>query len=260
MPCMQACKLEKDVNINLPYYAPQLAIECYLDPGKPVAAYYSSTASYFDSLGKPFVNTGKIIIREPDYNDTLKYNPYYDVVSHKLYNFSISDYFYPKVNATYYMHGYDNTGRHVSGTAIFLPKPAIDTLTYYTLPPGDTTVNLTLYIKDDPKASNYYRVILNRDTLESTEKTDQIISDGNFVQGSSIPVFSGGKFAIGDVVYVRVFNIEKKYYDYLRSTRAAISANGNPFAQPAVVKSTVDTGFGVFTCLSYQRKAYKLKK
>jgi hypothetical protein len=35
---------------------------------------------------------------------------------------------------------------------------------------------------------------------------------------------------------------------------SAANANGNPFAQPAKVKSTVQGGLGVFATLVYDRK------
>jgi hypothetical protein len=39
----------------------------------------------------------------------------------------------------------------------------------------------------------------------------------------------------------------------------ARSANGNPFAQPVTIKSTVTGGFGVFTHLNYQTRELIIK-
>lgn len=245
------CKLDKDVNVDLPAYNDLLAIECYLEPNKPIKAYLTSTSSYFDSIRNPLITKGQIVITEPRYSDTLTYNVTYDYKTHKLNNFGITDVFVPVPGANYHIEAHDSKNRTLSGDAIFLPKPKIDS-SEYSIRKADLSVTFIVYVQDDPNANNYYRVIMNKDTLERSSAVDITLSDANF-QGQRFPVFTSGRFKQGDSAYVRVFNIEKKYYDYLRSVRTSISANGNPFSQPAVIKSTVNSGFGVFTCLSYDQ-------
>ena len=59
---------------------------------------------------------------------------------------------------------------------------------------------------------------------------------------------------------VTFFNLSEEYYRYLRSVRLADNANGNPFAQPASIKSNISGGIGIFTNLVYQRDTIYLPK
>ena len=53
--------------------------------------------------------------------------------------------------------------------------------------------------------------------------------------------------------------MDADHYSFQQSVREAIRANGNPFAQPARIRSTVQGGLGVFTVLVADRKTVILR-
>ena len=255
---VSACHFDKQVDIGLPVYEKQLAVECYLEPGQPMQAFLSKTQGYFDTLSIPFITFGSLTISADGQTESLHFKPLFNLQSHKFFNFTSPTVFVPEVGKTYTLTATDADNNLLTGTATCLPKPKVDTL-YSHIRTADSSAYMVLGIQDDSAVQNYYRVIMNRDTLENSATIDRVLTDANF-PGQRIPVTSGYSFKQGDSVYVRVYNIEKKYYDFIRSVKAAQGANGNPFSQPGVVKSSVTGGFGIFTCLSYVQYKYIIKQ
>ncbi|MES2387974.1 MAG: DUF4249 domain-containing protein [Bacteroidota bacterium] len=246
---LHSCNFDKEINVDLPDYNKQLAVECYLDPGKPLAAYISHTSGYFDDLSNPLVSNALVLLHGPDGTDTLYYKPIFDTSGTKLYNFTNSKLFNPTPGGHYTLEAVDSEKNKLFGEANYLPLPVVDTL-YYTYRKIDSSASITVMIKDDSNANNYYRILMNVDTLENKAKHDALMFDALF-NGQTFPVATSNKFKLNDTVFVRVYNIDKGWFDFITSVRAAERANGNPFSQPAVIKSSVREGFGIFTCQSY---------
>ena len=74
------------------------------------------------------------------------------------------------------------------------------------------------------------------------------------INGQDIVSSTGYRFEPKDTLYWQLYHIEQAYFDFLQSASAASSANGNPFAQPALLRSNINGGVGIFTGLSMTEK------
>lgn len=246
------CDLEKEIELKLPKNESELVTECYLERDKPVRLYLSETDSYFDTLRFQIINDAAVKISQIGFEEVIPNYPTIDFYERKFFNY-VSD--FPlelDTNLDIYLNINDKKGRKISGTSRFLPMPDIDTIIVRYNPERDSSAGFLIWINDFPGVSNYYRIIMNEDTLNGPPVLDFEFTD-NLLDGQRFPIGTSYRFKKGTKMIVRIFHIEKAWYDYLRSISAANRANGNPFAQPATVKSAVLGGFGIFTTLNYRQ-------
>ncbi|WP_143083955.1 DUF4249 domain-containing protein [Flexibacter flexilis] len=255
---LPACDFQKNVTIDLPTYEQGLVVECYLEKGKPMRALLTESSSYFDTLAETTVKDARVTITKKGQTQALPYSPMYDLQYRKIYTHRNYANTVPDYNAVYSIDITDPKGRHLTGTTRFLPEPVIDSVKLI-FQEKDTTASLRMWIKDDPNAENYYRILVNRDSLTGGADFDRTFQDQVF-NGQSFPFFTNYRYKLEDTLYVRVFNIEKPYFDFLRSLENAQRSNGNPFTQPASAQATVQGGYGVFTTLNYVQKIVIVKK
>ena len=76
---------------------------------------------------------------------------------------------------------------------------------------------------------------------------DRLNNGRNFTVGTSY------RFFAGDTVTATLYHTDQAFYRFRRSLNDARNANGNPFAQPSAIYSTVQGGIGIFTVLNYNR-------
>ena len=117
---------------------------------------------------------------------------------------------------------------------------------------------LLIHFDDDPAVDNYYRIQIHRDSLNQKADVDFSLDD-TFATNNEVTIGTGYNYRKEDNLYVTLYHIEKKYYDFLQSVESAANSNGNPFAQPARVKSSVQGGIGIFTTLVYDRKEFYIE-
>lgn len=244
------CDLEKDIQVPLPPYESKLVIECYLEAGKPYRMTVSESASYFASPEIPDVNDASVRIKANGNTSTLRYNIEVDEKNRKAYNYTSFNIVKPATE--YQLEVTDTKGRKVTGTARLLPMVSLKEVEWK-YNDDSTSAFLLTHFDDDPATDDYYRFQVHRDSLNKGADVDFTLDD-SFATGNEITIGTGYNYEPGDTVYVTVYHIERSYYDFLESIESASNANGNPFAQPATVKSTVQGGIGVFAVLVYDRK------
>jgi hypothetical protein len=250
------CDFQKDIEIKLPPYEKQLVAECYLEREKGLRVILTETNSYFDSLRFPFINNAKIILSNNlGLSDTIRYNPSIDLETLKFYNYNSSTFFYD-TSGNYNIEIIDSLGRKLKGQTRFLPPPDVDTIMVQFDPEDSSLARFQIYINDFPDQSNYYRVILNEDSLNSGPVLEFEFTDQN-LDGRRFPIGTTYRFKRGKTMLIRIYHIEQQYYNFLESMEDAARANGNPFAQPATILSPMNGGFGIFTTLNY--RFYKVK-
>lgn len=249
---LSACSLDKEVVVSLPPYQKELVTECYLERDKPVMLYLSESSSYFDTLAFVLVNGAQVALQQGQRHDTLPNLPFFDLEYRKLYNYRTGAALPLDTTQEILLSIKDTLGRTITGTTRFLPLPVVDSIQVRYEIDDDTTAGFLLWIQDFPGQTNYYRLIMNEDSLTGAPVVEFTITDNSGLDGKRIPVGTTTRFKPGKTMIIRVFHIEQGYYDYLRSVSAAGRANGNPFAQPATVKSQVKGGFGIFTTLNYR--------
>ena len=248
---LMGCDLQKNVDIILPAYASKLAVEAYLEPGKPYRLLLTETRGYFDTLGLPLVNDASVVISHGGQDVRLEPGLYVDSVNFKAFNYTSTQ----RVPATYdqpfSLLVEDASGRRVTATTYLQPVVAIDTVEWYFN--DDSLAYLLTRFYDQPGVANYYRFIINRHSVGRGAEVDFTIDDA-LLDGQRIPLGTGFNYARNDTLVVRLYQIDQAYYRFLESAADARNANGNPFAQPAPLVSGVTGGLGVFTGPSHDQR------
>ena len=247
-----ACTQERNIEVDLPLHQERLSVECYMERGQVPRLILTETQPYLDSLRDPRVNQALVVVSYQYPNrlirDTFQQVDVLDIEREKVFNFQGN--FLPLADSVRAMELRieDEQGRRIRGQTEFLPIVPLDSLRIEA-DKQDSTYGIIVYVQDPPGQRNYFRLLVNKDSVD-TEKKNDVLFDDAFYQGDRIPVFTSSRFRSGDTVYVRLFNLTEDYYSYLESKDMAIFSNGSPFAQPQNLQNTVQGGFGVFTTLN----------
>ena len=248
---LASCDMDKTIDIKLPPNDPQLVVECYLERGKPMHATVLETSGYFDAPVPPLVPDAEVYITHNGDRIKLEYNPTFDEKNNKGYTHVSNRIMLGSPGDIYSIEVIDGKGRKVTGYTTILPEVPIDSVTWR-LNDRDEALLLS-YFQDNPNSTDYYRYMIHRDSVGQGSNREYTRSD-ELNSGKQMVLTSTSNYEKGDTLIISLFHIEKKYYDFLRSADAAEDANGNPFAQPSRISSTVEGGIGVFTNLVYDRK------
>ncbi|MBC7921175.1 MAG: DUF4249 domain-containing protein [Ferruginibacter sp.] len=249
--------LEKEIVVPQPPYTPQLVVECYLERGEPYRLALTESVNYLATPQVPVVTDATVRIGYPGQSDALSFAPVIDSVNRKGYNYTLDKPVVDDPNAEYTLEITDPKGRRVTGTTRFPSFVPLKEIAWAF--DEKEKAYLTVRFDDPPGTVDYYRFVITRDSLAGEVETSFTLED-RFGTNNEITLGTGYNFEDGDSLVVSLFHISKPYFDFLESTDAAASANGNPFAQPSLVKSTVRGGIGVFTALVYDRKKIVIKQ
>lgn len=259
---------QKDIVVPLPDYQSQLVVECYLEPGLVPRVLVTESVAYTspELVALPVGTTVDLIMPDgqrvplspvsgplPAALDSLTQRAYTHFGNAPIVA-NPGDVFGIEVN--------DAQGRRVTGTATVPTVVPIDSVTYeFNNRTGDNYKALLIAYYQDPAApKDYYRFQIHKsDSIYGSPDTDRLLND-ELVNGETVPMGTGYRYVPGDTVTVTLYHTDEPYYRFRSSTRDARNANGNPFAQPSAVYSTVQGGIGVFTVLRYDRKRLVLPK
>ncbi|PSR53609.1 hypothetical protein AHMF7605_08760 [Adhaeribacter arboris] len=245
------CNLEKDIDINLPPYQSQMVVECYLEPGKPVRLSLIESSSYLAKPDITIIQDAAVTISRNGVPETLTYGVGMDEVTQKFYTYTTNGVLQANPGDVFTLTITDPRGRQLVGTTTILPLVKIDTVEFNFNDKGQALV-LTKF-KDDGNTEDYYQYSIHRDSLLH-EAEIEYTSPDELNNGKPFVFGTGYDFDPGDSVIVTLHHLDKAFFDFKESVDEAKNANGNPFAQPGRVKSTVQGGLGVFTNLVYDRK------
>lgn len=255
---LTACDLEKDIEVELPFHEPQLVVECYLEPGKPLRASVLESSGYFEAPTPPMVPDAEVYITTPSGNRVqLKYKPMLIKSTGRFYTHKSTEIMKGKPGDIYQLEVVDGKGRKVTGFTKVQPQVSIDEVSWKFNDKNEAYLLTSFY--DDPNIANYYRYMAHVDSLSGGSDRDFVTSD-DLTNGKRISLGSSYRYEENDTLIVTLYHIEKQYYDFLSSISDAKDANGNPFAQPSKIKSSVEGGFGIFTNLAYDRKTVVITK
>lgn len=246
-----SCNLEKDIDVDLPNHTPQLVVECYLVPGEPYRATVLESSGYFDAPVPPLVPSAQVTILKNGRPLNLTYRPVLHEASGRYFTHSSRDIVSTKPGDVFELRVTDAAGRKLSGFTKVLPVVPIEAVEWKFN--DKNKAYLLMSFQDDPNAVNYYRYMTHRDSLSSGSDRDFNLND-NLTNGKRISVGSAYDYEEGDTLIVSLFHLEPAYYEYLNSVDEAKDANGNPFAQPSLIRSSVQGGIGIFTNISLDRK------
>jgi hypothetical protein len=248
---LSSCDLQKEVDINMPPHESQLVLECYLEAGKPMRAVVLESVSYFSDPKLPLVPDAEVFITHRGNTVKLAFSPYQDRDTGKYYTHRNNQRLSANPGEVVTIEGKDKKGRHVTGSTTIMKHVPIEAVEWK-FNEKEKAYLLTSF-QDDPDAENYYRYMTHRDSLEQGSQRDFVSSD-RLTNGKRVSYGSGYDYQKGDTLIVTLYHIEKQYYDFVSSVSDAKNANGNPFAQPSRIISSVQGGIGIFTNLVYDRK------
>jgi hypothetical protein len=254
---LAGCNMEKEIDLNLPDFKSEITVECYLEQGKPYRATVSESTSYFDRPEPVLVPDATVIITYNGQPDTLLFQPYFDQKVRKFYTHVSKTVANGETGATYALEVFDTRGRRVTGTTSFLPVVAIDSLEY--IFNGNGKALLQINFNDYGGTEDFYRFQIYKDSLSSTKRENDSFFSDRLRNGQKIQIGTSYKFFRNDTLFINLFHLEKPYFTYLSTVNDARDANGNPFAQPSAIKSTLQGGIGVFTTLVVDHRKIVLR-
>jgi hypothetical protein len=250
---------DKVIEVKLPAYEPQLVVEMYLEPGKPLRCLLTESLSYTDTaINKP-INDALVIFSDGTRNDTLSFLLNNDITTGRFYN-----YFHPKIltEDTTRIYSLTIIGRDQTaiGKTSFSQKiTRIDSVKFKESANEADSFSVGFVISDPGEVENYYRFLIGKSlNYFGYNPTDFRASDKPF-NGDSFSFFSEADFARNDTVTVRVYALHKDHFEYLQSIGDARRSNFNPFSQPSLIRSNISGGLGIFTSIRYSEQRIIIK-
>ncbi|QNH61254.1 DUF4249 domain-containing protein [Hymenobacter sediminicola] len=258
---LSGCDLQKDIDVELPALPAQLVTECYLEDGQIPRLTVTETTPYLASPVPVLPTDVTVVLTLPSgRHDTLRFRPGIDSTILKGYTHIGSRPLVARPGDTFSLEVYDTKGRRVTGTATMPDRIPIDSLRYKfnDKPTEERKAYLLTSFTDPAATADFYRLQIHKDSI-STDRERDFELDDRLNNGKSFTVGTSYQFRAGDTLLVTLYHIDQPYYLFRQSVRDARDANGNPFAQPSAIRSTVQGGVGVFTVLSYDRKQIILR-
>jgi Domain of unknown function (DUF4249) len=274
---LTGCNLQKEIDVPTPNLPTQLVVECYLTPGQPYRLIVQRTQPFDapppisgDSLNPilnlDFLSSDAVVtISGPRGATTMNFSPAQDLssVHTRFFTHTSTAVFDGQPGEVFTLEVTDSGGRRVTGSTTVLAPVPIDTVevSYNPDAPFDEAkaAFLTRYL-DPPTPGDAYRYQTNRVKSGQFERQQSFELDDTRINGGPSAVGSSFRFSQGDTLDVALHHISLDYLHFLESVDAAEGANGNPFAQPASIKSTVQGGIGVFTSIATDRRLIILKR
>ncbi len=241
---LTSCTPEQVIDVELPPYESQMMVECFLEPGKPYQLNLQESVSYFsDTIANP-ITDALVVITHAGVSDTLEDEFSYDPETEKFYTYS-SDRIVPYApGTTFELYIRDGKGREIRGSTTMLDTVSLAPLELDINAEGEASI--TARWQDTPGRESYYMLTMHKNQLSGRLVLDFLLDD-RIGDGEEFVVSSWYWLDPGDSCIATVYHIQFDHWAYLNSIGEARGANGNPFAQPAVILSNVEGGIGVFT-------------
>lgn len=255
-------KLEKKVTVDLPEFQSQLVVECYIQNDTPVIASITEMQDlYSPPTRNPFIGGAIVTLAYENKIDTFKPNLLPDFRNVKYYNYIIPKIINPAPGTIFRLQVKDSKGREASAESEWLDVVKIDSVDYRFR--EDSMAYIVAYFQDNGSTKDYYRFRIKNtsDTTDNGRRQDRrdfAFEDGIF-NGNTIPQGTGYNFKKGDRLEIYLYHITEDFYEFTRTMRAAENANGNPFAQPAVIKSNMVGAIVILGVLPYDKKIVTIK-
>ncbi len=279
---LYSCNLESNIDIELPKSKSQLVVECYLEHGKPYQLLLTETVSYLDpainipntyaQFNLPQVKDALVYITHNNHIVALQYRMDGDLSNNKVFNYTSRELVDSTQKGDYTLLIKDTKGREITAKTYFLPKIRMQEVNWKFQSDNNIVDSLKkasiLVIHDKFSTTQFQRLqigqaLSKRPNVDTdTFRVNKAIVDLEYPSFGSNNYLSIGTtyyFNKKDTLYVRLFNMEKQWYDYRESVLASKAANESPFAQPTRIISGVTGGLGIFTTLVYDKKTIIIK-
>ena len=265
-----ACALERDVEVALPPYERQPAVEAYLTPGEPFTLLLTRSSSFFDPFPDDdlayvedlLLPGAEVRVRFGEEEVVLREGRFVEPFAGRFANYG-SEALVPANFADSFLLEVDlPDGTGVRAGTVILPPVPIDenAVAWGQGRDGDSALaSLTTYVVDpDPARTNYFHKVVTHRPIDSTVTQEFAFSD-DFADQARLSTGTDFAFRRGDTVYVYLAHVDAAYERYAISLLAAVASNGNPFAQPSPILGNVRgvggaDPLGIFTGYAYVRE------
>ncbi|MFD1874254.1 DUF4249 family protein [Hymenobacter bucti] len=276
------CNLENQIAVIPPAYTNELVVECYLEAGVVPRLTVTESGSYLPTTpgtGQPVItpptgSTPSVGFILPNgttlqlpidvrVNLTLpggqvmpmRFAPGFDAATRRVYTHIGTAPLAMQPGQRFALDVQDTRNHHVTGTTGVPTVVPIDSVRYsFNGPSGpDQQARFVTRWTDPGATADYYRLLLTNREGPNSAVGEYLVNDQLF-NGQPYTVPTTYRLTPGDTITATLYHIEPDYFNFQQSVRGAISANGNPFGQPARIRSTVQGGLGVFTVLAADRR------
>lgn len=281
------CNLENEVDVVMPAYPPELVVECYLQAEQVPRLTVVESGQYLPDAAPgtdqptitlptattPTLGLGinGVTIQVPvdvTVNLTLpngrvvplRFAPGIDPITRRVFTHIGTTPLTMQPGQRFALDVRDTRDHHITGVAGVPTLVPIDSVRYgfNGLSGDDRQANFLARWTDPAATADYYRLLLNSSSEPNESVGDYLITDQLF-NGQSYLAPTTYRFAPGDTMTATLYHLDVDYYNFQQSVSEAIRANGNPFAQPARIRSTVQGGLGVFAVLVADRRILILR-
>jgi hypothetical protein len=265
---LTACNLEQEIEVDLPDYEVRPVLEAYLEPGERYRLLLTRSAGYFaplptldNLLDDLLLDSAEVSITHNGVTYQLENTLLFDPGTQKIYNYAAgpNDLVPTESDFPFELNITLPGGETIAAETLLLPQVEIDSIVIEfpeTGNPGDTLARALTYFSDDPNAENFYRRMLQLNSIDSLPEQD-FVTDDRLVENSTIAFGTGFNYKVGDTLITTLYHISEDYATFLESVDGAAAANGNPFGQPSPVISNLEgtaNALGIFTGLvSFRR-------
>lgn len=258
---LAGCGLQKDIDVELPAYPPQLVVEAYLENNRLVRVSVTQSVPYLSAPAPEIPKDVKVVLTLPNgRRDTLAFAPAINASSNKGYTHTSRTRLLARPGDTFRLEAYDTQGRRVTGSATMPATIPLDTVEwkFNDLSPAQRKAYVLTRFQDPAATTDFYRYQVHKSTVASGAEVEYTLED-RLTNGQPISLGTSYQFEPNDTIFVTLYHLDRPYYQFLQSVQDAQNSNGNPFAQPSAIRSTVEGGLGVFTVLNYQRQRIILR-
>ncbi|NVO83849.1 DUF4249 domain-containing protein [Hymenobacter terrestris] len=253
---LASCGLQKDIDVVLPVLPAQLVVEAYLEDGQVPRLTVTESVAYLSAPTPTIPTEITVTLTLPDGSrENLRFAPGFDRGTGKAYTHIGTRPLSPQPGQRFQLEVTDNKGRRVTGSATMPARIPIDTVEWQfndREPEFREALILTRF-RDPATPLNFYRIMIHKDSITDDPESEFALED-RLNNGEEFTLGTSFRFRPNDTVVVTLFHLDQAYNNFLESVEDARNANGNPFSQPAGIRSTVEGGIGVFTVLSYDRR------
>lgn len=254
-----SCDLNREIEIELPEYTPQITVECYVQNGKPFNLLLTKSVGYFDPLvldpqdylEQILVNDAQISIMADNETYELVNGAFLDPTTFTLNNYASSDLvsFDPGTDLALEIKLADGTV--LSANTSVVEPIEIDSISIEFNEVQQDMARCLIFGDDNDPEVNYVRRMLHDGSLDSL--VIDFVATDEFTEGDRFIFGSDYSFERGDTVINTLIHINKEYYDFYQSVQGAAFVNGNPFGQPGQLISNIEgegNPIGIFTSIS----------
>ncbi len=266
---------QKSIDVPLPNYQNQLVVECYLENGAVPRLSVTESVPYLDNgqaaaAGSQVLTlpNGQTVQLPTDVTVNLTlpggrvvnlpFRPGLDAVTGKYYTHSGTAALAAAAGQQFALDVQDKRGRHVVGTAVVPTLVPIDSVKYKFNTAVDRKAYFLTKWTDPAATTDFYRIQLHKGKPSNSSETDNDVRDRLF-NGQAYAQVTRYRFDPNDTVTATLYHVDSAYFNFRQSVRDARNANGNPFAQSAGIRSTVQGGVGVFSVLVKDQKTLILR-